>query len=59
IKGVRTRVQLNVRNLFNNTDLIPIRYAPVPNEDHSYPDVIDRFTTQQPRRIFMTVTMSF
>jgi hypothetical protein len=37
LKGVRTRVQLNVRNLFNNTDLIPIRYAPVPNEDHSYP----------------------
>ena len=49
---MRTRVQLNVRNLFDNTDLIPIRYAPVPNEDHSYPDVIDRYTTQQPRRIF-------
>ena len=59
LKGVRTRVQLNVRNLFDNTDLIPIRYAPVPNEDHSYPDVIDRYTTQQPRRIFMTVTMAF
>jgi len=59
IKGVRTRVQVNIRNVFDETDLIPIRFTPVPNEDHSYPDVIDRFTTQQPRRIFMTVTMSF
>jgi outer membrane receptor for monomeric catechols len=59
IRGARTSIQLNVRNVLNKNSLIPIRYAPVPGQDYSYANIIDRYTYQQPREFVLSMNMNF
>lgn len=59
IRGARTSIQLNIRNVLNSNSLMPIRYAPVPGQDYSYANIVDRYTYQQPREFVLSLNMHF
>ena len=55
--GGKANVQLNVSNLFESDDIIPIRYTPVPDQDFSNPDYLDTATFKEPREIRLTLNL--